>query len=118
MQAPVPRPPQQTSAILMVSSAPEKKFACESAGIANKPPAKTPVCFTKSRREVLLLILWGFEKVIVQSDFYKRLQLLLSSVVSTAAQYENQQKPHLSTTTGFSEFVDRACSTPDPTTND
>ena len=51
MAAPVPRPPQPTKAILIVSSADElKKLALETNGIAMSDPATREVCFTNSLR--------------------------------------------------------------------
>ena len=50
--APVPLPPQPTTAILMVSSEPEKKLARDNKGAAKIPPARRLVPFTKSLREL------------------------------------------------------------------
>ena len=53
LPAPVPRPPQPISAILIVSSPPLKKFALDKSGIVNTPPVNNADVLTNSRREFL-----------------------------------------------------------------
>ena len=54
MAAPVPLPPQPTTATLMVSSAPEKKFALDNSGAVINPPAIKLLLMTKSLLDALL----------------------------------------------------------------